>query len=1231
MRMIFTSIAAVGLSAVLVGCDMSWKADADPDGDGYTIFQGDCDEGNPDVFPNQVETWYDGVDANCDGADDYDADGDGHQSAEHGGDDCHDDNAEAFPGSTAEEVFYDCVDQDCDGNDGDQDGDGFAAAEYSDGSGGTLFYADTCAALGRDPELVNNAPATDCWDDPDVDFLADYQGEDDLGPEDIFPTEDRVDNETFYDNIDQNCDGWSDFDADGDTYDIDDECDDEDASAYPDENVYDEPYNCVDEDCDGQDGDLDDDGFIAITWVDGDGVEHDYVAECPGWEAVNSDREEGDCWDDPNVLEQSYTSINDFTQLEAEDVHPEATERWYDGVDQDCAEDNDFDADGDFFNTSEHRDRDLQFGNDCEDADPNANPGAYESCLTNYDDDCDGYINEHGARYDTVNFYYDGDEDGFGDTQSTERQGCVDYDQYGEFSMDPQGYTSRTNDDCDDTNDITGQRTYPGAAPNDDTSACMKDVDEDEFGDLSPSRSGVTTGTDCDDSDTNINTAATEVWYNGVDNDCDDHSDYDADFDGEDNRDRIGSGTDCDDGDASINTSATEVWYDGVDQDCDDLSDFDADFDGFDSDSYGGDDCDDTTANVNPNRQEIWYDGTDRDCDGLSDYDADVDGFDSDSYGGTDCDDTNANINTSVTEVWYNGVDQDCDGASDYDADGDGFDSDSYSGTDCDDSNASINTSATEVWYNGVDQDCDGASDYDADGDNFDSDSYGGTDCDDTTANVNPSRQEIWYDGTDRNCDGLSDYDADVDGFDSDSYGGTDCDDTNASINTSATEVWYNGVDQDCDGASDYDADIDGYDSESYGGSDCDDSLSTTYPGANDTWYDGVDSNCDGASDYDADADGFDSDSYGGTDCDDGLATTYPGASDSWYDGVDSNCDGANDYDADGDGFDSISYSGDDCNDLNAAINTAATEICDNVDNDCDGATDDDDASLDSSTATLWYADTDGDGEGDEGDLGTLACDAPSGTVANNTDCDDTNGNVNTVAAEYCWDGIDNDCTGYYEDDGCYSATGFGGELLISEIFYAADVANTAWFEVSNESPGDLNLIGLTFDLDDSTAAPGDSFTVTSSLPVAAGERVVFCKNSTPSQLGFDGSTLGGGECNYVFGSASNFNLYIHSNATPARTFTLSILDFDLNVIDDVTFETERQSPNLWPDASTNPDLSIELCETSSAFTVGGNDLGTNWANVDTASGSVDLYYDPNGNGTGQARYGTPGNVNTCN
>jgi len=51
--------------------------------------------------------------------------------------------------------------------------------------------------------------------------------------------------------------------------------------------------------------------------------------------------------------------------------------------------------------------------------------------------------------------------------------------------------------------------------------------------------------------------------------------------------------TDCDDGDPGVNPGRDEVWYDGVDQDCDGVDD-DQDGDGVPA----GDDCDDTDATV---------------------------------------------------------------------------------------------------------------------------------------------------------------------------------------------------------------------------------------------------------------------------------------------------------------------------------------------------------------------------------------------------------------------------------------------------------------------------------------------------------------------------------------------------------------------------------------------------------------------------------------------------------
>jgi hypothetical protein len=73
---------------------------------------------------------------------------------------------------------------------------------------------------------------------------------------------------------------------------------------------------------------------------------------------------------------------------------------------------------------------------------------------------------------------------------------------------------------------------------------------------------------------------------------------------------------DCDDEDATVYPGATEVPYDGIDQDCsgEDLTDVDGD--GYDAEVVGGNDCDDDDPDINPEAIDIAGDGIDQDCDG---------------------------------------------------------------------------------------------------------------------------------------------------------------------------------------------------------------------------------------------------------------------------------------------------------------------------------------------------------------------------------------------------------------------------------------------------------------------------------------------------------------------------------------------------------------------------------------------------------------------------------------
>lgn len=103
--------------------------------------------------------------------------------------------------------------------------------------------------------------------------------------------------------------------------------------------------------------------------------------------------------------------------------------------------------------------------------------------------------------------------------------------------------------------------------------------------------------------------------------------------------------------------------------------------------------------------------------------------------------------------------------------------------------------------------------------------------------------------------------------------------------------------------------------------------------------------------------------------------------------------------DVDADGY----TSNVDCDDFNAAVNTGATEVCNEIDDNCDG-------NIDEGVQTTFYADADGDGYGDAGNT-TLACSVPAGYVTDATDCNDADAGVNPGASEVC-NGIDDNCDG---------------------------------------------------------------------------------------------------------------------------------------------------------------------------------------------------------------------------
>ncbi|MES2638887.1 MAG: MopE-related protein, partial [Myxococcota bacterium] len=567
----------------------------------------------------------------------------------------------------------------------------------------------------------------DCADSP--------EGGADIGPEAA---------EVWYDGIDQNCDGLSDFDQDGD-------------------------------------------GFDAVG--SGDGT---------------------DCWDDPNIIPDGFDAINGFPGLTAATVNPDALEVYYDGIDANCDGVSDFDQDLDGFDTSnpDYRNADGAAGDDCFDSaeldeypasgevtgdlDPvDVNPDATDTWYDGTDANCDGEsdYDQDGDGYnidaecDDLNaaifpdpdvpevWYndidencdgnrYDKDLDGFESLADGDGTGTDCWDDFDSIPADFVAINGRTQP--------TADAVFPGAEDAwydavDADCAGDSDFDQDLDGyDTSelPARSG-TTGTDCEDEDAEAYPGASEIWYNGVDNDCNGSSDYDADGDGFDSEDDISTGTDCDDVRALVNTAMNEDCGTTYDDNCDDAFDLlDAtdcttfNYDG-DSDTYGtavtqcwcepqvasgydasnSNDCDDASSTDYPGATETVANSDDEDCDGVdscyTDSDNDnfgttvvVDGSTLDCTSGTgapvatDCDDVSSSDYPGAAETTANGDDEDCDGVDSCytDSDNDNFGTtvvvdgstlDCVSGTgaavstDCDDTSSSDYPGATETVANG--------------------------------------------------------------------------------------------------------------------------------------------------------------------------------------------------------------------------------------------------------------------------------------------------------------------------------------------------------------------------------------------------------------------------------------------------------------------------------------------------------------------------------------------------
>jgi hypothetical protein len=351
-----------------------------------------------------------------------------------------------------------------------------------------------------------------------------------------------------------------------------------------------------DEDCNGTVDDAPIDPQIAYLDRDGDGYGDPTTrfSSCDPGDAVLVD---GDCDDSDREVSPDGTErcggADENCDGAVDEGPPTDAPTWY----------TDVDGDGWGFASVVACDQPLDAsaeGGDCDDAEAAVYPRATEACNT-VDDDCDGAIDESGARGESV-WYLDADGDGQGDA-SLGVLGCVA----------PTGYVASASD-CDDADasayvgateacdgddeDCDGAVDEAGATGE---AAWYADSDGDTYGDaaVSVTQCDAPTGYvavsgDCNDAAKAVSPGATETC-NDVDDDCDRSIDeagsvgeltWYADSDGDTYGDParsvtscdavrgyVSSAKDCDDGDASVRPGATET-CDGVDEDCDGTVDY---------------------------------------------------------------------------------------------------------------------------------------------------------------------------------------------------------------------------------------------------------------------------------------------------------------------------------------------------------------------------------------------------------------------------------------------------------------------------------------------------------------------------------------------------------------------------------------------------------------------------------------------------------------------------------
>ena len=619
---------------------------------GYVAIADDCDDSDANVYPGATELC-NLLDDDCDGYIDEDvqltfyadADGDSYGDlasttlactppsgyvANH--DDCDDTNSGIYPGAPE---TCNGIDDDCDGvaDDGvqstfyaDNDGDGY-------GDPGTTILACTSPSgfvdnpfdcNDQNPAIYPGAPETCNLTDDNCDGVVD---------EDV--------QLTFFGDADN--DGFGNpavttlaCSAPPGFVSNDDDCNDAVAEIHPGAI---ETCNLIDDDCDGEIDEGVQTGYFVDNDGDGYGNPASLIWACslpPGYVSNSEDCDDGNVNVYPGAVEICNTIDDDCDG----DIDEGVLNTYY------------ADADGDGYGNPAITQMActapsgyVSNGDDCDDTNPNVNPGARELC-NEIDDDCDGQMDE-----DVQTIYYaDLDNDGYGDPANT----ILD-------CRPPAGYVDNALD-CDDTDpNVNPSMTETCNLMDDD---CDGDIDE-----------GVQLTFYADSDGDGFGNPASTILA------CTVPPGYTNNDD------------DCDDANAAVNPSAVEVCND-IDDDCDGAVDEGVQIlfyqDG-DQDGYGNpttavlactasvgfvsnnQDCDDTNANIHPGAIEL-CNSLDDNCNGQIDEDFDLDG---DGYGpcNGDCNDLNPAIHPGAPEL-CNNLDDDCDGLVDEgvtDSDGDGI------------------------------------------------------------------------------------------------------------------------------------------------------------------------------------------------------------------------------------------------------------------------------------------------------------------------------------------------------------------------------------------------------------------------------------------------------------------------------------------------------------------------------------------------------------------------------